>query len=217
MQTHEPLLPLSDSQKEELEEATSRYARSVSRAAVGWLRARGIDKDIAQRFRLGVADEPMPGHMHARGWLAIPYLDLHQTPLSIRFRRPDWADTSGPKYLSLEGERSRVFNVAAIRDAADTICVTEGEFDTMVLTKLGYHSVAIPGANGWQSHHRRLLADFQKVLVFGDSDEAGASFARKVTQSLRSARSVHLPEGLDVTDLHLEDNDHLVELIERNA
>jgi DNA primase len=106
------------------------------------------------------------------------------------------------KYMSIAGEPARVYNVRAIHQAGDDIHVCEGEFDAQVLTVVGLPAVAIPGANGWRNHHRRMLAGFSRVWVWGDPDDAGAAFTTKVCRSLRTGKGVRLRAG-DVTDTYL--------------
>ncbi|AKY03723.1 DNA primase [Streptomyces phage Lannister] len=107
------------------------------------------------------------------------------------------------KYMGMKDEPPRMFNVSAIHQADDEIAVAEGEFDAMVLNMIGMPAVAIPGATGWRSHYRRMLAGFNRVWVFGDPDDAGAEFTAKVCRSLRSAKGVRLRHG-DVTDTYLK-------------
>lgn len=53
----------------------------------------------------------------------------------------------------------------------------------MVLTLVGLPAVAIPGASGWQPHHRRMLAGFPRVRVQGDPDDAGADFTTRICRA----------------------------------
>ncbi len=195
MSEHEPLRPLSASQREALEEAVSSYEAAVTAEDVSWLRTRGITVEAADTFRLGVAHSPMPGHGKFAGFLSIPYLDKNGCPLSLRFRclqEHDHRSAGHGKYMSITDEPPRVFNVHAIHSAGDTIHVAEGEIDAITLTMLGLPAIAIPGAQGWRNHHRRMLAGFSRVWVWGDPDEAGAAFNQKVTRSLKSAKAVRL-------------------------
>jgi DNA primase len=202
---HAPLQPLSDSQLEALEEATASYQGALTRGAARYLDARGIDQATAVMFRLGVVSDPFPGHERHVGKLAIPYLNKDGQPLTMRFRciQPHECRQAGHgKYMSLMDDPVRVYNIRAIHEAADEIHVTEGELDTQVLTKIGLPSVAIPGAQLWRGHHRRMLAGFSRVWVWGDPDDAGAELVQKITRSLRTAKGVRLRVG-DVTDTYL--------------
>lgn len=206
MSEQEPLQPLSALQQEAVEEAVSSYQAAVTADAARYLHARGIDRATAATFRLGVVADPRPGHERFRGFLAIPYLDKNGQALTMRFRclaEHNHRDFAHGKYMSLPHDPARVFNVGAIHRAGDTIEVTEGEFDSMILTKLGLYAIAIPGATGWRGHHRRMLAGFNRVRVWGDPDDAGADFTNAVMRSLpRSAQGMRLKGG-DVTETYM--------------
>ena len=138
--------------------------------------------------------------------LAIPYLDKDGHPLTIRFRcmqEHDHRASFHGKYNSMTGDPSRVYNISAIHAATDEIHIAEGEFDAIILTKVGLHAVAIPGAHGWQYHHRKMLAGFSRVYVWGDPDDAGAEFVTKVMASMRTAKGVNLKVG-DVTENYMQ-------------
>lgn len=206
MSEHEPLRPLSASQRESLEEATATYQAALTAEAARWLAARGIDQAGASTFRLGVVGtDAFPGHERHRGKLVIPYLDRTGAPLSMRFRciqAHDHREFGHGKYMSLPDEPVRVFNIRSIHEAKDEIHVCEGEFDSVILTLNGMPAIAIPGAQAWRGHHRRMLAGFSRIWVWGDPDDAGAEFTQKVCRSLKQAKGVRLRDG-DVNDTYL--------------
>jgi len=190
---------------EALEEAVKSYQDQLTVTVAQYLHNRGVSQDLARTFRLGVVSDPLPGHGKFRGMLTVPYLDKDGCPLTLRFRcleNHNHRDFFHGKYNSIKDDPSRVFNIKAIFDATDEIHITEGEFDAMILTKVGLNAIAIPGAHGWQWHHRRMLAGFSRVYVWGDPDDAGAEFVTKVTASMRTARGVPLKAG-DVTETYL--------------
>jgi len=205
---------------EALETAVQSYQDQLTAEVAQYLHDRGINQAEADMFRLGVATNPVPGHGKQRGRLAIPYLDKDGHPLTIRFRclqQHDHRAAFHGKYNSMAEDPSRVFNIKAIFDAKDEIHIAEGEFDAMILTKVGLPAVAIPGAHGWQYHHRRMLAGFSRVYVWGDPDDAGAEFVTKVVASMRTARGVGLKVG-DVTETYLQGGaEALYALIQREV
>lgn len=205
MSEHEPLQPLSASQREALEEAVSSYQAAVTADAARYLLARGIGRQEAATFRLGVVADPFPGHERFRGMLALPYLSKDGYPLTVRFRclqKHEHRDFAHGKYNSMTGDPVRVFNVGAVHRAGDTIHITEGELDAVILEKVGFNAIAIPGAHLWRGHHRRMLAGFNRAYVWGDPDDAGAELVNKITRSLRQAKGVRLKAG-DVTETYL--------------
>lgn len=206
MSEHEPLQPLSASQLEAVEEATASYQAAVTRAVAEYLHGRGIDAEAAATFRLGVVSQPHLGHGRFQNFLSIPYLNQDGVPLTIRFRclqEHEHRSFGHGKYMSIPEDPARVFNIGAIHRAKDEIHVTEGELDAITLNMIGLPAIAIPGANGWRNHHRRMLAGFSRVWVWGDPDDAGAQFTQKVTRALRSAKGVRL-NGMDVNETYLK-------------
>jgi DNA primase len=193
------LEPLSASSKTALEEATSQYQASLSLAAE-YLMERGISLGTADRYRLGVVAVPITGHEQYEGRLAIPYLGPGNAVTAIRFRSLNGEE---PKYLSVGGASNRLYNLRAIIEATDTIHLTEGELDALVLGQAGFSAVGVPGANSWKRHHPRLFAGFTKVFIWGDGDKAGQQFSRTVMESLDTGIIVSMPPGTDVNDLYL--------------
>lgn len=191
--------PLSPSWKASLEEAVKEYEKSLP-LAEQYLLERGIVLSTAERFRLGVVSEPIGGHEAYVGRLAIPGIGPSGNIYSLRFRS---IAGETPKYLGLSGEKVRLYNLRAVGEAEDEICITEGELDSLILESIGLNSVGVPGAEAWMRHHPRIFHQFQKVFIFGDADEAGQRFAAKVNASILSGVRVTLPSGMDVNDLFL--------------
>lgn len=211
MTEQEPLRPLSPSQQQMLTEAVERYSKALGTAtgldAWAYLTERGLDvDDMTRTFRLGVVDDPAPGHERHRGWLAIPYLSAadDQHPVQLRFRclqDHDHKALGHGKYASITEERGRMYGVENIPKATDTISLCEGELDAITLTTMGLPAVAVAGAAMWRSHYRRMLAGFSKVYVWADPDTAGSELLTRVMKALPQARPVKLTEG-DVNDTY---------------
>ena len=190
---------LSKSQKELLEKATESYAQNLQEI-VPYLQSRGITEQTAVMFRLGFVREPEMGHEPYVGKLAIPYL----TPtgvIDIRFRSLN-AD-SGPKYMSRPGATTHIFNINALGDDSDILAICEGELDTVVATQAGFSAVGLPGANNWKSFYNRVLADWSKVILLCDGDNAGREMAKHLSRELDNVFPVFMPEGQDVNDVYL--------------
>lgn len=202
-----------------MEEAVARYEKAVSVDAARYLLGRGIEEATSRTFRLGVAADPAPGHEKFRGMLALPYLHHSGYPLTVRFRciqDHNHREHGHGKYMGISGDTARMFNVGAVLRAGSEIHVTEGEFDAIILNQLGLPAVAIPGATGWRSHYRVLLAGFSRIWIWGDPDEAGAELVNAITRSLRQAKAVRLKEG-DVTENYLAFGaNHLHELVDES-
>lgn len=190
------------------EQATATYVADLAAdaAAQQYLLKRGFTPEIAQRFRLGVVRRPVLGHEHFKGRLSIPYL-TPAGPVNMNFRCIEDHDCKAVeghrKYLKPEGLPSNLFNVLALSEPGDSICVCEGELDAIALALAGIPAVAVAGANGWQKHFGRCLDDFAKVYVLGDGDDAGKGLNKKLINDVRAV-PVRMPRGHDVNSLYLE-------------
>jgi len=205
----EPLHPLRESRLSMNKEAANRYSGAIFLAG-GWLEKRGISDETAESFRLGVVTNPIPGHERYEGWLSIPYLDYRDRVLKVRFRclgehGGKCKDFGHGKYIDLPHEVARVFNTKALHDPGEEVHICEGELDSVILTQAGLNAIALPGANQWRYHHTRMLADYSKVYVWADADDAGSQFASDVLSSMSRADQVRLPPGLDVNDYFLRE------------
>lgn len=192
---------LSKSQKELLEKATESYAQNLQEI-VPYLQSRGITEQTAIMFRLGFVREPEMGHEPYVGKLAIPYL----TPtgvIDIRFRSLN--SDGGPKYLSRPGATTHIYNINALSNDSDVLAICEGELDTVVATQAGFSAVGLPGANNWKSFYTRVLADWSKVVLLCDGDNAGREMAKHLSRELDNVFPVFMPEGQDVNDVYLQE------------
>lgn len=192
---------LSNTQRQFLLRATQQYASTLDQAA-DYLAGRALSVEEAQQFHLGLVVEPLPGHEQYQGRIAIPYI----TPsgvVDIRFRKITEDDR--PKYMGMPGATTTMFNTQACFQATKYICVTEGEFDCILMSvKTEHPTVGIPGANNWKSHYAKILDDYDNVVVLADGDKAGADFGKQVARELPNANVIPMPEGEDVNSVILK-------------
>lgn len=201
-------MTLTQEQRNLLESQTSRYQSNLYVAAE-YLEGRGITEDTAVTARLGVVDEPIHGDSDAEyRRLVIPFL-TRSGVVDLRFRcirEHDCAENGCAKYLGRPGSSLRIYNVGSLVTSGDTICVTEGELDALVLTQLGFDAVGLPGAESWKQHWHRLFEDFSRIVVFGDGDPAGHRFIRKMMDEFpQSVEGVQLPDDEDVNSMYLRE------------
>ncbi|AFI24968.1 hypothetical protein [Mycobacterium phage SWU1] len=195
---------LSESQRTYLWEATSRYRESLPGSpADEYLASRGLaGRAELSRFGLGFVDDPLPGHEMYRGCLAIPYMRWspwrHWTVAAIRYRR---IDGGTPKYLSMPGEKDRLYNTYALTKYSKDMAICEGELDTITAELCGLPTVGLSGAQKWKPYFRELFLGYRNVNILADGDDAGMEFARSVAKTLPNARIIPMPDGEDVNSL----------------
>lgn len=180
-----------------LESARKRYQEALPDnpdVAEYLTKTRGLSWDSVNYFRLGVVEDPLPSHEHYQGMLAIPYIAPNGDTLSIRFR--NLADT-GPKYLTMPGDKPRPFNTPSIERHAVNICLTEGEIDTMILHQLGLPAIGIPGAKVWKKEWSLIFKPYRIVYVFTDGDTAGREFGQMIAGELSNARIIDMGTYID--------------------
>ncbi|ASR77161.1 DNA primase [Mycobacterium phage MyraDee] len=202
---------LSESQRSFLRAATERYRRSMEGSpADEYLATRGLAfpsiKPEMDKFLLGYVDDPLPGHEMFRGNLAIPYLrwsqELGWAVVSIRFRCIENHDHTGHgKYMTLAGDKPRLYNTLALLKQSPVIAITEGEIDAMTAQVCGIPTVGVPGATSWKPHFREPFLGYREVFILADGDEPGMTFANTVAKTMPNAKVIPCPPGEDVNSL----------------
>ncbi|WP_243710724.1 hypothetical protein [Actinomadura sp. KC216] len=167
-----------------MEKASLRYHEQLTPAAVEYLTGpdRGLTEETIERFRLGVVDDPLPGHEGYRGRIVIPYLTNYGVT-TLRFRKLGGDEKY--KYLSLPGDPSRIFNPAELEKGHRSICVSEGEFDCMVAMQCDLPCIGIPGVDHWDPILAILLSPYEHVFLLQDAGDAGQQMADRMAKELR--------------------------------
>ncbi|AIK67775.1 DNA primase [Mycobacterium phage Equemioh13] len=194
---------LTESQRTYLWEATSRYRESLNGSpAAAYLESRGLLEHHVRPFGLGYVEDPLPGHEYYRGCLAIPYMRWspwrNWSVASIRFRR---LDGGTPKYMTVAGDKPRLYNTVALTRYSRDMAITEGELDAVTAELCGVPCVGVPGSQMWKPHFRELFLGYRNVNILADGDDAGMEFARSVAKTLPNARVIPMPDGEDVNSL----------------
>lgn len=197
-----------------LEAATASYETSLQEGDDGWtvagyLKARGITREIAESYRLGVVNDKFPEHAAYKGMLSIPYRTSLGGIVSLKFRRPHncTADCAHSKYVG--PYPTRLFNTVAL-DAADRegfVCITEGEIDAITIDSAGFPAVGIPGVESWKAHPEwaGVFSGYSRVYMCPDEDEAGSRLAKTIQGDLSGDRlRVIRLGGTDVNDYYVK-------------
>lgn len=189
---------LSSEQRKSLERATTTYLAHAGEAEA-YLAQRGISLAVARSVGIGVVRDPIPGHDHLEGRLAIPYL-TNSGPVNMTFRclkDHSCKDSKCHKYELSKGLETNLYSVQSLRSAKDWIAVAEGEIDALSLNIAGIPAVGVSGVDKWKDHWRGVFEDFSRIYIFQDGDKAGETFGEKMQDRVGAVR-IALPPGEDV-------------------
>lgn len=202
---------LNPTQKAFLVDATTRYHKALAGSqAEQYLVKRGLQGTGLERFRLGVVEDPLPGHEMFRGRLAVPYLRWSPGQgwcvITMKFRciedhDCDEAHPKAGKYMAHPGGGVHVYNTLAILENEHEIAICEGELDAITSCLAGIPAVGIPGTENWQHFFRRMFKGYDKVWMFADRDDGkgqGMAFAGKLANEMKNLIIVPMPIGQDV-------------------
>lgn len=168
------------------------------------MESRGLMIPEAKPFGLGYVTDPAVGHEMFRGWLSIPYLRWSQwrrwSVASLRFRRLDGGE---PKYMTVAGDKPRLYNTNALVSHSPAIAITEGEIDAITAQICGIPAVGVPGSQMWKPYFRELFLGYRDVFILADGDDAGMQFASTVAKTLPNAKVIPCPPKQDVNSLYV--------------
>jgi DNA primase len=220
-----------------LQAATSLYHSTLlaEPRALDYLAERGIDRDTICKWRLGYAAgdqllaylrwQRVPlgaalqvglltraGQELLSGRLVIPELRADRSTWLIgRALAEDLADDM-PKYLGLPGTKPLLGWDQARRSA--TVCVVEGVFDVLTLSKWGYPVLGLLGTSVRSDQVQQLRA-FSRAYLVLDTDDAGIEATLALQEAIGpTAVPVALPEDVkDPADGHAVFAEALLEAV----
>lgn len=197
----------SQEQSKSLMEAVRHYNTCLSDEAQSYLAGRGISREVADQFLLGVVSDPIAGHDGHIGWMSIPYVTASGLCVGVKFRR---LDDGKPKYGAPSGQKAHLYNVLDIIVDSPLMVVCEGELDTIIVSGvLGIPAVGVPGVAAWKPHFSKLMSGYDKVMIVGDNDvkedgtNPGQEFSRRVQSEITNGIIVSLPPQMDINDFYL--------------
>jgi KaiC/GvpD/RAD55 family RecA-like ATPase/biotin operon repressor len=167
---------------------------------------KGLDPELCDR--LGVRDAMVVGRRVVT--FAYPLRDGTSARLRIR------ATLTGQKRFRWEGGDTPIAayepDLGVLARARKTLCVVEGESDTLTLLSEGFGALGIPGADCARVIMPHHLEGIDRAFVIREPDKGGDTFARNTPAALERAGfagkiiTVRMPEGTkDVSALYLAD------------
>jgi DNA primase len=193
--------------------------------ALAYLEGRGLNRETAERYRLGyAAGDELVEYLR---WRGLPLEAARDAGLvtregreffagrvvvpEVRSGEPIWAvgraidpHDAGPKYLGMRGHKPLLGWEGAA--ATRTVCLVEGVFDWLVLCAWGTPGLALVGTHA-SADMLASLGRFARIYVCLDNDEAGRAATTDLLDAL-GPRAVpvalpRLPGVKDVADLAL--------------
>lgn len=146
--------------------------------------------------------------------LIIPYLWEGQI-VYLRGRYFDKDGRSNPeqgsKYIGLRNDAmnvnspKRFFNgeILATMLAGETVYITEGEFDCIVIEQMGFNAVAVPGAGNLPKDSKLKALHKLNVVFCGDNDVAGEGLLQRLERALQKSISVKKFEQKDINEWYM--------------
>lgn len=166
-----------------------------------YLTDRGIGKEVANYFRIGMVANPLPGDDLYRGRLSIPYL----TPSGVVGVKYRAIDNTEPRYLTSSGATmKRLYNTSVLLDPHLTVYLCEGEIDTITASMCGLPAVGVPGVDTWEKKNYRAFRN-RRVIILADGDDKGQGlqFAETVMANVDNC-GIILFDGTDVNKFYVD-------------
>jgi DNA primase len=213
-----PLNPPTEAQVRVIDAAVTFYHESLwsSPAALAYLALRGIDRETAQRCRIGYGALGLAPYLRGRGFRlddarTVGLLSRSRETMLGRIVVPElqkghatWMagralDKATPRYLNLRLP-TPLLGLAQVN--CNDVIVAEGVFDWLMLSQWGFPAV---GLLGTRTSKRAIeaLQRFDHVYIALDSDDAGRRASAELALAIGAkAVVVELPAGVhDVNDL----------------
>lgn len=149
--------------------------------ALAYLKSRGISKETATRYSItAFADKP--------NTMWLPLFDEEGNLVGAKERRMDWKQTSKfPKEKWTKGSKPILFGMRECVDF-EYIVITEGLIDALSVAEAGIkNACSVPGGmsnNKWISLNYAWMIKFDKIIVFGDSENGDITLLKDISARL---------------------------------
>ena len=223
--------PLAEAYKDTLNEHAKRYMNNLqnNKEAIEYLKSRGITKETAEKFMLGLTDEDEYKYRSDMGGisgkisfpilehkkinpkcLGMAYRDIHgKMPKYINDHNQDGREGQNPRLCGIFVKGNMLYGLPFAYDEIrerNCIIIVEGYFDVISLHQSDIkNSVGIMGTSLTDAQITTVSRLTDNVILFLDSDKAGRNAMLKSISALYKAGlnvSICLIEGgLDPADL----------------
>lgn len=169
--------------------------KSLTKKALEYIKSRGISQESIEKRQV-VSD--------CKGNIVFPYYENKELVM-LKFRKPEKYKGKGMKAWRSKGGKPILWGVD-LCDTTKPLIITEGEYDAMALDTVGIENVvSVPsGAEDltWIDESWDFLQGFNKIILFGDNDEAGQKMIKNIIVRLGEDKCfVAEFEGKDANEL----------------
>lgn len=153
----------------------------VRDSAMAYLKARGISKEIAEKYRV-------TAYENAPNVLWLPLFDENNQLVGAKKRRMDYnPESKFPKEKWVAKSKPILFGMMQCEDFG-TLVITEGLIDAMSVAQAGVkNACSVPGGmnnSTWISLCKDWIEKFKEIVVFGDLEDDRISLVKDVTQRI---------------------------------
>ena len=138
-----------------------------SEKAAAYLKARGINKDVAIKYKLGFTD------YYGRDGMNSPALIIPTGPDSFTARSTVFND-SGRKVRKQAAGEAGIFNIDCLKDGPALVFITEGELDALSIIQAGYNCIATGGGTSVNTLPKAIkdypVRDLPLFVILPDND-----------------------------------------------
>lgn len=118
---------------------------------------------------------------------------------------------NGSKYIGLRNDAmnvnspKRFFNGDILKTMllGETVYITEGEFDSIVIEQMGFNAVAVPGAGNLPKEDKLKRLSKLNVVYCGDNDTAGQGLLQRLELALQKNIIVKKFDKKDINDWYV--------------
>lgn len=164
---------------------------------------RGLTEETIKHFKLGLQGDK----------ITIPIYDEHDNLINIRTRKNPFVESDEPKYKSMEGAKSSLYNIKVLEENPKRLIFCEGEFDMMLLWQKGVKNVisTTGGASYFSPEWSNYFKTVHEIIFLYDNDKAGVEGALKAAKKIgeHKCKIVVFPERedketVDITDFFIK-------------
>ncbi len=169
----------------------------LNEASCAYLQDRGFTQGTIEKFQLGWDEKSTR--------ITIPIFDEVGRLVGFKGRAID--PDNVPKYKVIGGSQYGwpryhiglvVFGINYVSPEIDAAILVEGELNAIAMHQMTFdHTIAIGGSTFTDTHAAKIIDRFDSILLYFDSDKAGAEATRQAAKKLEPHMKVYIAPDHD--------------------